>query len=89
MVYVDFPFTLDPRFKDYCHLFADDVTELHVFAKRLGLRREWFQVSQGMSGKFPHYDISPNKRRLALQMGAEIKDLRDWIKERVHSNLGI
>lgn len=87
-VYVDFPFTIDPRFKDYCHLWADNALELGIFARRLGLRREWLQISRGMNGEFPHYDISPNKRALALKLGAEVKDLREWIKERVHSSLG-
>lgn len=49
-----------------CHLVADDVVELHAFARRLGLQREWFQNK----GRFPHYDISQSKRALAVKLGA-------------------
>lgn len=49
-----------------CHMVSDDLIELHAFAKRLGLRREWFQDQ----GRFPHYDISQTKRRLAINLGA-------------------
>lgn len=47
------------------HLFADSVGELHAFADRLGLRREWFQ-----QGSIPHYDVSQTMRRAALETGA-------------------
>lgn len=48
----------------WCHLFADktDCPELHAFAQRLGLKREWFQKD--------HYDIVPTKRAKAIQLGA-------------------
>jgi Protein of unknown function (DUF4031) len=48
----------------WCHLFADkaDCPELHEFAKRLGLQREWFQGD--------HYDIIPTKRAQAIRKGA-------------------
>ena len=48
----------------WCHLFADeaDCEELHSFARRLGLRREWFQRN--------HYDLLPPRRTLAVQLGA-------------------
>lgn len=48
------------------HLFGTDLEELHEFAvRRLGLRREWYQ---GM--RFPHYDLTKNKRRAAIMWGA-------------------
>ena len=40
--------------------------ELHAFAVALGLRREWFQNHP----RHPHYDLPPDKRELALEMGA-------------------
>lgn len=49
-----------------CHLFADSLPELHRAARRLGLRREWFQPRT----RLPHYDLSPHKRRAALGLGA-------------------
>lgn len=47
------------------HLFADDIEELHEFAKCLGLKRGWFQ-----SNNVPHYDLTNNKRIQALKLGA-------------------
>lgn len=49
------------------HLFASDLAELHAFARRLGLRREWFQGTG-----FPHYDLTANKRRQAIERGATV-----------------
>jgi hypothetical protein len=72
MIYVDpirhYPSCKLP-YKDWCHLATDgDLEALHAFAARLGLKRSWFQ--QGHSGRFPHYDLTPFKRRLAIQLGA-------------------
>lgn len=65
-VYVDnpiFPF----RGKMYCHMATDrDIEELHRFANRLGMKFSWFQNHP----QHPHYDLSPNKRELAIRLGA-------------------
>ncbi len=60
------------------HLLADSAEELHEFAGRLGLRREWFQAA----GAIPHYDVSQTKRRAALQLGATHVRIHDpsWLK---------
>ena len=62
----------------WCHLFSSELDpgELHVFAVRIGLRREWFQP-----GKVPgrpgvadpvrdHYDLTAGKRVAAVAAGA-------------------
>ena len=49
------------------HLFATDLDALHAFAASLGLRREWYQGKQ-----FPHYDLTKNKRDLAIRKGATV-----------------
>lgn len=49
-----------------CHLTADTLEELHAFAKKLGLRREWFQAHRIAN----HYDLTPSKRVLAVKLGA-------------------
>ena len=54
-----------------CHMFADTIPELMTFAKRLGLRDEWFQ-----DDKTPHFDICLAKRREAIQKGAVEIDRR-------------
>jgi hypothetical protein len=43
----------------WCHMFADeaDCEELHIFAKKIGLKRQWFQGD--------HYDLVPTKRAKA------------------------
>ncbi len=49
-----------------CHLVADTLDELHAIAKRLGLRRDWFQDGRNL----PHYDLTAGKRVAAVGMGA-------------------
>ncbi|MBF3409308.1 DUF4031 domain-containing protein [Burkholderia pseudomallei] len=58
------------RGKQWCHLVADSLTELHDFARRLGLRQSWFQ---GRS-VYPHYDVTVSVRDKALALGASMGD---------------
>ena len=51
------------------HLQADSLEELHAFAERLGLRREWFQSKPGRPEN-DHYDLGRRGRELALELGA-------------------
>jgi Protein of unknown function (DUF4031) len=56
----------------WCHLVADSLDELHVFARQLGLQEGWFQ-----SGSvYPHYDVTVKIRDRALTMGATLGDRR-------------
>ena len=58
------------------HMMADSASELHSMAKKLGLKRKWFQ-DKGC----PHYDVSQSKRKLALELGVTslpIGDRREW-----------
>jgi hypothetical protein len=48
-----------------CHLFADDLDELHAFAKSIGIKREWFQDK-----RLPHYDLNATRRLVAVRRGA-------------------
>ncbi|MFA6917176.1 MAG: DUF4031 domain-containing protein [Parachlamydiales bacterium] len=54
------------RGKRWCHLVADSLEELHDFALRLELKREWFQ----QNASYPHYDLTIELRELALVLGA-------------------
>lgn len=56
------------RAKEWCHLIADSLEELHEMAKAIGMRRAWFQGSPPAS--FPHYDLVPSRRATALKRGA-------------------
>lgn len=76
-VYVDQP--IHPwRGKLWCHLVADDLNELHAFAAKLGLKREWFQNHKIQ----PHYDITAAKREKAIKLGANSITTRE-MAERV------
>jgi len=61
-------------FSTAAHLVADSVDELHAFAKRLGLRRSWYQARSS-----PHYDVTANKHALALRIGAKLVDRRELV----------
>lgn len=58
-----------------CHLAADTLEELHACAKRLGLLREWFQCLP-----YPHYDLTPAKRTLAVKLGAKELSNRRFVQ---------
>ena len=83
MVYVD---TLLPclRTKNWiydksCHLFADTVAELNIFAQNIGLELSWFQRDTDL----PHFDLTSNMRKKAISNGAHVVGARfvvDFIK---------
>jgi hypothetical protein len=69
MIYVDelreYPTNL--KYKTWCHLWTDsNIEELHNLALKIGLKRSWFQDKK----RFPHYDLVPSKRKLAIENGA-------------------
>jgi len=47
------------------HMLADSLDELHDIARKVGLKKEWFQEN-----KTPHYDLCQSKRKLAIEFGA-------------------
>jgi hypothetical protein len=61
------------------HLTADTLEELHAFAKRLGLKREWFQEHWSA----PHYDLTPGKRARALELGAQFVPAKVQARARI------
>jgi len=62
----------------WSHMWTDgDLKELHDFAKKIGLKRSWFQNKRS----FPHYDIVPSKRELAIQKGAKEIYLIEWFRK--------
>jgi hypothetical protein len=68
MVYVDSAIWKRPNGrKRYCHMTADSVEELHAFAAKIGVKRCWYERSRR---GVPHYDLSEEKRLLALENGA-------------------
>jgi Protein of unknown function (DUF4031) len=74
-VYIDNAFAVGDwgRWSGGGHLQADTVEELHAFADRLGLRREWFQSKPGRPEN-DHYDLGGKGRARALELGAIDED---------------
>jgi hypothetical protein len=68
------------RGRESCHLMVDDgdLDALHAFASKLGLRRSWYQPVSS-----PHYDLTPNKREMALRLGAVFVPWREQAKRRI------
>lgn len=63
-----------------CHMVADTLEELHGMAAAIGMRRDWFQLES-----FPHYDVSLDRRRKALDLGAieiDRRQLARFMRER-------
>ena len=75
-VYVDELKTITPsgaqaksHGNQWCHMMVganDDLQELHNAALKIGLKRSYFQPMK----RFPHYDLTPSKRALAVKHGA-------------------
>lgn len=64
----------------WCHMWCDagDEEALHLVAARIGMKRAWYQHH---GKRWPHYDLTPRRRELALQHGAVAKNWREWYKE--------
>jgi hypothetical protein len=62
-----------------CHLTTDGtLDELHAFAHRLGMKREWFQDHRIA----PHYDLTRSRRETALEYGAVFVPMREQVRRR-------
>ena len=59
-------------YRQSCHMYSDDVEELHKFAQSIGLKRSWFQNHP----RLPHYDLTANKRKQAVKNGAKEVDIK-------------
>ena len=57
-VYVDEPKTWNPKYPNYCHMYADTLDELFKMSDKLSLKRAWFQGN----ASYPHFDLSLHKR---------------------------
>lgn len=77
-VYVDNLFNYGKK-GTWCHMavaVGDDIEELHQFAERIGLKREWFQDHP----THPHYDLRLSKRIRAISCGAVAVDNLKFVK---------
>lgn len=64
LVYVDDAF-VENRGRQWCHLLADSVDELHAFAAEMGLSKHAFH----RAARIPHYDITVLQRQRVLERG--------------------
>lgn len=67
-----------PFHEGSAHLSADSIDELHMFASRIGLKREWFQNHRIL----PHYDLTKRKYAKALGAGAQFMSARERLRTR-------
>jgi hypothetical protein len=58
--------------RKWCHLLADDVDEMHRFARELGLHRISYQGPPKTTK--PHYDLTSFERSRAVALGAIVCD---------------
>ncbi len=58
--------------RKWCHLLADDIDELHRFAREIGLHRSSYQGPPKTAN--PHYDITGFERSRAIALGAIASD---------------
>ena len=65
-----------PYARYWCHMFADTVEELHEFANRIGMKREWFQEDS----KIPHYDLTKSRRNIAMRNGAIEISTKEYLR---------
>lgn len=63
------------RKTESCHLIADSLEELHEFAAKIGMKRQWFQGD----GTIPHYDLTPIRRSKAVSLGAVELDRKGFV----------
>jgi len=65
------------RLVQSCHLFTDGgLEELHLFALEIGMKKSWFQTHN----KIFHYDLSPSRRKLAVENGAKEVTQREAVR---------
>ena len=61
------------KHKLWSHMWADSKEELLSFGDKIGLQREWFQGD--------HFDVTPNKRKKAIENGAVEMSLKEYLKK--------
>lgn len=67
MIYVDqLPSDGWGKWSGGAHMLGTNLEELHTMARKIGLRRSWFQDDS----TFAHYDLTKGKRAQAIAAGA-------------------
>lgn len=67
------------RGKWWCHLITDgEIQELHDFAQKIGLKREWFQGLPRHN--YQHYDLTESMQKTAILTGARLVTSVELVK---------
>jgi hypothetical protein len=65
----------------WSHMWSDaSDEELHEFAERIGMRREWHQSPP--KAKWSHYDVPTFRRAMAIMAGAKVVNRREAVLHR-------
>jgi hypothetical protein len=85
MVYVD---NLELPFGKMlmCHMIADTRQELLEMVDQIGVQRKWIQ---DLGTKREHFDISKAKKKLAIEKGAELINMRDLAQMLIDRDMNI
>lgn len=75
----------------YGHMVAtESEKELHIFAKKIALKREWFQQPKNPYMRHAHYDLTTKtKLGQALDAGAKLRETKEllakawWAEEKI------
>ena len=82
MIYVD-SLKIYPK-GTFCHMWTDgEDSDLHDFAQMIGVKKSWFHISYGISGRFAHYDLNPAEKTRALENGANFIALSEWLRPKI------
>lgn len=72
-IYVDRLRRYPGKMHEWAHLVSDEsMEELHAFAKRIGMKAQWFQGD--------HYDVQTTMHWKAQQAGAILVDTRGMVE---------
>lgn len=66
MIYID-----TPTSKGWSHMIGDTIEELHEFAKKVGLRKSYYQNKKKKDKIEPHYDVRISRYREMIEAGAK------------------
>lgn len=64
------------KYDKSCHLFADTIYELTIFAVSIGLKKSWFQDNK----RLPHFDLTEGMRTKAVYCGAIEMSNKDFLQ---------
>ena len=70
-----------------CHCWADDDSELYLFARQLHIPMHWKHTSFSaiLRRNWPHFDLDSRWRAKAIAAGAKPISLREYLRQHLES----